>query len=137
MTAVEGTTRIIRLLLHTGWRRLLLWWGACTALVVATCAGTVSLYPEASDRATYAATLGRSTATAAFNGRGYDLHTLGGIGAYEVGFLGQLFLPVAALLSTVVLATPAVAAAAATAAPSGTSRARCRATPAASSRRHS
>ena len=90
MTAVEGTTRIIRLLLRTGWRRLLLWWGACTALVVATCAGTVSLYPEASDRATYAATLGRSTATAAFNGRGYDLHTLGGIGAYEVGFLGQL-----------------------------------------------
>lgn len=101
MTAVEGTTRIVRLLLRTGWRRLLLWWGACTALVVATCAGTVSLYPEASDRATYAATLGRSTATAAFNGRGYDLHTLGGIGAYEVGFLGQLFLPVAALLLAV------------------------------------
>ncbi|USQ81582.1 hypothetical protein NF556_08030 [Ornithinimicrobium faecis] len=93
----EGTARIIRLSLRTGWPGLLAV-AALAAGLVTTVAGSIAaLYPDLTDRQLYAETLGVSPATQAFNGLGHGLHTLGGITAYEIGFMGQLLFPLLAL----------------------------------------
>lgn len=92
-----GTALLVRTHLRCGWRALTAWIAGAAALVVATGVGIAALYPTLADRETYAATAGASPAAAAFNGRGYDLTTLGGITAYEVGFMGLLGLPIVAL----------------------------------------
>ena len=79
--------------LRTGWPPLLAATGLPVALVVVMSASIASLYPDLSQRQEYAATMGTSVPTIAFNGHGYGLTTLGGITAYEVGFMGQLFFP--------------------------------------------
>src|SRR5690606_21662604 len=87
---LTGTIRLVRLALRTGWPVLL---GTVTLA-----AGSIeALYPDPADRAQYAATVGSSPASEAFNGRGYGLDTVGGISAYEVGFMGQILFPVLAL----------------------------------------
>ncbi|MFD1719703.1 ABC transporter permease [Georgenia deserti] len=94
---LTGTIRLVRLALRTGWPGLL---GAVVlaAGLVTLVAGSIeALYPDPADRAQYAATVGSSPASEAFNGRGYGLHTVGGISAYEVGFMGQILFPVLAL----------------------------------------
>lgn len=95
---MTGVWRLIRLYVRTSWPLLAGPALLLAALVVATARGVKGLYPSAEDRAVYAATMGASPAGWAFNGRGVDLHTIGGIAAYEVGFLGQLVIPVVGLL---------------------------------------
>ena len=93
MNAAAGTGRVIRGLVRTGRIPLLAWPATMAALVTGTGSGITVLYPTPADRATYAASMGLSSATKAFNGDWADLTTLGGITAYEVGFMGLLLLP--------------------------------------------
>lgn len=79
--------------LRTTWKRLLGWTVALAGTVVVTGASISTLYPDPPARATYRESVGLSPAVAAFNGRGFDLDTVGGITAYEVGVLGQLLFP--------------------------------------------
>ncbi|MDO5080766.1 ABC transporter [Buchananella hordeovulneris] len=92
-----GIRALARLQWRTNWRTLLTPL-LLTGLVTAIGAGVSGLYPTAAHRATYAATLGSSLATQAINGRAYDLTSIGGITAYEVGFMGQLLLPLVGVL---------------------------------------
>ena len=87
---------LLALTWRTTRRRLIGWILTIATILVGTAAGIVGLYPTAADRAAYAATVGRSAATAALNGRGHDLDTLGGITAYEFGFIASLALPIVA-----------------------------------------
>ncbi|WP_203568375.1 ABC transporter permease [Aestuariimicrobium ganziense] len=98
---MTGWTTMLRHLVRTSWLGVLAAPTLLAALVIGTFAGVKHLYPTAVERQIYAATLGESPASWAFNGRGYDLEALGGIGAYEVGFMGQLALPVVGLLLSV------------------------------------
>lgn len=89
-----GTALIARTHLRSGWRPLLLWTLGLIAMVVAIASSIKGLYPTLSARLGYAESVGTSPATAAFNGRGYDLSTMGGIAAYEVGFMGMFVMPI-------------------------------------------
>lgn len=91
-----GTLRMARLDLRTGLLGLIAWPVAMAGLVWAIAEGVKGLYPDEADRQVYQATLGASPASTAFNGRSYDLDTLGGITAIEVGFWGLLLLPMIA-----------------------------------------
>lgn len=98
MTSIAGWWRMVRLQWRTSWPMLLGTPVLLAALVTGVSAGIGELYPDAATRAMYEATLGASPAAAAFNGRGYDLSTLGGIASYEVGFMGQLGIPILGVL---------------------------------------
>ncbi|WP_420176809.1 ABC transporter permease [Luteococcus sp. OSA5] len=93
-----GLGRVMALQWRTHRGLLLLTPALLAVVVTATAAGIAELYPTAEQRLTYQQTMGSSPAAATFNGRGHDLETLGGIVAYEVGFMGQLALPVIGLL---------------------------------------
>lgn len=93
-----GATRMARLTWRTGRVGLVLGAVAVAAVVTAVASSVVGLYETARERAEYAATLGQSPATAAFNGRPHDLDRLGGIVVYEVGLFGLLLLPAVAML---------------------------------------
>ena len=95
---MTGVWRLIRLYVLTSWSLLVGPALALAGLVVATASGVKGLYPTAEAKRMYAATMGASPAGWAFNGRGVDLTTIGGIAAYEVGFMGQLLIPVVGLL---------------------------------------
>mgnify|MGYP001169822599 CR=1 FL=1 len=95
---MTGVWWLTRLHVRTSWAMLLGPSLALAALVIATASGVKVLYAGAEQKAVYAATMGASPAGWAFNGRGVDLTTIGGIAAYEVGFMGQLLIPVIGLL---------------------------------------
>jgi len=86
---------------RTAWLWLLLSPALLAALVVAIASGVKDLYGEETERTIYAATMGASPAQITMNGRGYDLNVLGGIAAYEVGFMGQLLFPLVGVLLAV------------------------------------
>lgn len=83
---MTGVWQLTRLYLRTSWAMLVGAALALAALVIATASGVKVLYAGAEQKAVYAATMGASPAGWAFNGRGVDLTTIGGIAAYEVGF---------------------------------------------------
>jgi len=87
--------------LRTGWKGLAGWALAWTCLVLAVAASTLSLYPGGEERERYAASLGASRMQEAFNGRGYELRTAGGILSVEVGMFGLLALSLGACLMAV------------------------------------
>lgn len=95
--SLTGVTRLTRVGLRTGWPGLLAVVLVAAGLVTAVAGSIGSLYPELVDRQQYAATVGASPASQAFNGLGFGLSTTGGIAAYEIGFMGQLLFPVLAL----------------------------------------
>lgn len=101
MAAAAGAGRLFGLQLRTGWLVLVMGIIVTAAPVVAVMTSVRGLYGTPEERAQYEATLGQSPATAAFNGRPFDLHTLGGVGAYEVGFFGLLLLPALVMLLSV------------------------------------
>lgn len=98
MTGVfAGTAPLLAAQVRAERRALTLSALALAALVAATGWGITTLYATPAQRAAYAATAGISPAVAAVNGRGYDLTELGGITAYEVGFIGLIVFPVVAM----------------------------------------
>lgn len=101
MRAGSGVWALLRMQWRTAWLWLLLSPALLAALVVAIASGVKDLYGEEAERTIYAATMGASPAQIAMNGRGYDLDVLGGIAAYEVGFMGQLLLPLVGVLLAV------------------------------------
>ena len=92
---------LLLLQLRTGWKGLAGWALAWTCLVLAVAASTLSLYPGGEERERYAASLGASRMQEAFNGRGYELRTAGGILSVEVGMFGLLALSLGACLMAV------------------------------------
>lgn len=101
MRAFAGTGRMIRLQVRTAPLSLIVTVLAIAGTTAAVMSSIAELYDTAAQRALYAATLGASPATAAINGRGFDLDTLGGIAAYEVGFFALLLLPAVVLLQAI------------------------------------
>ena len=101
MRSGSGVWALLRMQWRTAWFWLLLSPTLLAALVVAIASGVKDLYGEETERTIYAATMGVSPAQIAMNGRGYDLDVLGGIAAYEVGFMGQLLLPLVGVLLAV------------------------------------
>ncbi|XVX19690.1 ABC transporter permease [Actinomycetota bacterium] len=91
--AFSGTTSLARVHIHGRWKGLVAWLALLVGLVVAIASSIKELYGAEEARLLYEQSMGLSPAVAAFNGRGYDLSTLGGITAYEVGFMGQLLIP--------------------------------------------
>lgn len=92
-----GSAGLVRLALRSSWLQLLGVLLVSSGLVTAVASSIATLYPGVAAREQYAATLGESPATQAFNGRGYALDTVGGITAYEISFIGQLLFPLMAL----------------------------------------
>ena len=92
MRAGSGMWALLRMQWRTAWLWLLLSPTLLATLVVAIASGVKDLYDEETERTIYATTM---------NGRGYDLDILGGIAAYEVGFMGQLLLPLTGVLLAV------------------------------------
>ncbi|WP_375000123.1 ABC transporter permease [Aeromicrobium sp. CTD01-1L150] len=98
---LRGVVPLFRLQLRT--MRL------ASAIVFLAVAGTVTaimlsiqdLYGDPRSLEVYQATLGSSPATAAFNGRPFDLDTTGGVAAYEVGFFGLLILPAVVMMTAI------------------------------------
>ncbi len=95
---MTGVRQMARLGVRSAWPVLLGAPALAALLVAGSARGIAGLYPSLADRIQYEATLGGSRASAAFNGRGYDLATTGGITAYEVGVFGQLVFPLLGLL---------------------------------------
>ncbi|MCE1177784.1 MAG: hypothetical protein LWW86_01935 [Micrococcales bacterium] len=92
--AFSGTLSLARVHVQGRWKGLLAWLVVLAGLVVSIASSIKELYATPEARLLYEQSMGVSPAVAAFNGRGYDLSTLGGITAYEVGFMGQLLLPI-------------------------------------------
>lgn len=90
---MSGMVRLALIHLRASWLVLFGPASVLVILVVATADGVRDLYPTAAERAMYAATIGASPAGWALNGRAVDLGNLGGIAANEVGFIGQLAVP--------------------------------------------
>lgn len=97
LPSLTGTAAVVRLALRSSWPQLLFVVVIAAGLVTATAGSIDALYPSLAEREQYAATVGESPAVQAFNGRGYALETVGGIAAYEIGFIGQLLFPLLAL----------------------------------------
>jgi ABC-2 type transport system permease protein len=97
MSKLTGTLLLVRSHLRSGWRGLVFWVVAMSGLVVATGWSITELYPTLAERQAYAASVGASPAIAAFNGRNYDLTSLGGIVSYEVGFMALIGVPIVAI----------------------------------------
>ncbi|HEX2704508.1 MAG TPA: hypothetical protein VHM65_02025, partial [Candidatus Lustribacter sp.] len=95
--AWQGSLRLTRLHLRTHRWSVLGWPAVIVALSASTAAGIVSLYATTAARQGYAATIGTSTMSIAFNGRGYDLDTLGGITVNELGVYALLVYPAIAV----------------------------------------
>lgn len=98
---LAGLGRVAVLGLRTCWGALVLVCVASAALVTAVARNIAMLYPSMEERIGYAVTAGASVPSAAFNGRGYGLTTLGGITAAEVGFMGQVLFPLVGVLAGV------------------------------------
>ncbi len=94
---ITGTGRLTRLGLRTGGIGLLLVVVLTAGLVTLIAGSITALYGDAGERLRYAETIGTSPASLAFNGRGYGLETIGGITAFEIGFIGQLLFPLLAV----------------------------------------
>ena len=97
-TALSGLMRMIGISVRTLWPAQLAVIVLSAGMVAATARGIEGLYPTEADRAQYAATVGVSTVNIAFNGRGYDLTSLGGITAFEIGITGQLLYPLVGMI---------------------------------------
>lgn len=91
---LSGLASLIRLQWRTSWPMLLGLPAFMAGIVVATGAGIREMYPTLQERVLYEASMGESPVSLAFNGRGYELQTFGGITAYEVGFMGQMAVPI-------------------------------------------
>lgn len=87
--------------LRTAWPALLTAAALAGAVVTAIAVTIDELYPTLAERQVYAQVVGVSQGTIAFNGRGYGLTTVGGITAYEVGFMGQILFPVLGVVLSV------------------------------------
>ena len=86
MTTLRGTGRLLHVLVRTRPWPLLLAPLAIMGLVWSTAAAVAGLYPTEAQRLTYAHTIGASALSKALNGRAYDLTSIGGITAFELGF---------------------------------------------------
>ncbi|MDG4752597.1 hypothetical protein O7630_16755 [Micromonospora sp. WMMD718] len=90
---MTGYWRCLSLSLRTGYTQVLGWPLLVAALVLAS-AGTINgTYSDQASRDRYAGAYELLSGSAALQGRGYDLHTLGGILVNEMGYLTLIMIP--------------------------------------------
>ncbi|MDO4242314.1 MAG: ABC transporter [Actinomyces sp.] len=90
---LAGTARMVLLGTRTAKAALLSAALLPAGLVLGVARSIEALYPTVEERQRYAQWAEASPGTIAFNGQGYGLTTLGGITAYEIGFMGQILFP--------------------------------------------
>ncbi|WP_433527963.1 ABC transporter permease [Micromonospora sp. CA-263727] len=90
---MTGYWRCLSLSLRTGWPQVLGWPLMVAALVVASAATINGTYPDRASRDRYAGAYELLDGSAALQGRGYDLNTLGGILVNEMGYLTLIMIP--------------------------------------------
>ncbi|MGA5301854.1 hypothetical protein ACPCHT_18130 [Nucisporomicrobium flavum] len=90
---MTGYGRCLMLSLRTGWPQVLGWPVLVAGLVVAS-AGTINgTYADQASRDRYAGAYELLSGSAALQGRGYNLNTLGGILVNEMGYLTLIMIP--------------------------------------------
>lgn len=94
---MTGYWRLVAVTLRTAPAQILLWALAVSALVASSASTISDNYTEQADRDAYAATYVGTQSSAALQGRGYNLETLGGILANEMGYLTLIMVPLIGL----------------------------------------
>jgi ABC-2 type transport system permease protein len=94
---MTGYRRLVAVSLRTAPAQILGWALAVCALVASSASTISNNYTEQADRDAYAAAYVGTQSSAALQGRGYDLETLGGILANEMGYLTLIMLPLIGL----------------------------------------
>ncbi|MEU8244161.1 hypothetical protein AB0C07_38405 [Actinoplanes missouriensis] len=90
---MTGYRRCLALSLRTGVAQVLGWPALVTALVIASAATINDTFAGQAARDGYAGAYRLSSGSAALQGRGYDLNTLGGILVNEMGYLTLIMMP--------------------------------------------
>ncbi len=90
---MTGYWGCLSLSLRTGWPQVLGWSATVAALVVASAATITGTYPDQVSRDRYAGAYELLDGSAALQGRGYELDTLGGILVNEMGYLTLIMIP--------------------------------------------
>lgn len=94
---MTGYRRCLSLSLRTGLLEVI-GWPTVVAVLVATTGSTLKgMYPDQAGRDGYASAYRAMSGSAALQGRGYDLTTLGGILANEMGYLTLIMIPLIGL----------------------------------------
>ncbi|MEV5988025.1 hypothetical protein AB0L85_23900 [Streptomyces sp. NPDC052051] len=94
---MTGYWRLVAISLRTAPAQVLGWALAVCALVTSSASAIGDKYTEQASRDAYAATYVGTQSSAALQGRGYNLETLGGILANELGYLTLIMLPLIGL----------------------------------------
>nr|WP_300143179.1 hypothetical protein [Propionicimonas sp.] len=94
---------MIAVLLRTTRARIIGSIGFVGLIVVAVGQGISDLFPTAADRQAYAALAEGSPTFSVFNGKAYDLTSLGGITVMRVGIVGMVVFPLVAATLAVIL----------------------------------
>ncbi|MEV2240426.1 hypothetical protein [Micromonospora sp. NPDC049891] len=90
---MTGYGRCLSLSLRTGWLQVLGWPALVAVLVVASAATINGTYADQASRDRYAGVYELLNGSAALQGRGYTLNTLGGILVNEMGYLTLIMIP--------------------------------------------
>ncbi|MEU4159279.1 hypothetical protein [Actinoplanes sp. NPDC026670] len=94
---MTGYWRLVAVSLRTAPAQILGWAVAVCALVTTSASSISNNYAEQAERDAYAATYVGTQSSAALQGRGYNLDTLGGILANELGYLTLIIVPLIGL----------------------------------------
>jgi len=94
---MTGYWRLLAVSLRTAPAQILGWSVAVTVLVASTASTLNGMYPDQAGRDAYAAAYVGTQSSAALQGRGYDLSSLGGILSNEMGYLALLMAPLIGL----------------------------------------
>ncbi|MEN2424340.1 hypothetical protein AABB02_40350 [Streptomyces rimosus] len=94
---MTGYWRLVAISLRTAPAQVLGWALAVCALVTSSASTIGDKYTEQASRDAYAATYVGTQSSAALQGRGYNLETVGGILANELGYLTLIILPLIGL----------------------------------------
>ncbi|MGH3360007.1 MAG: hypothetical protein ACRDO7_14500, partial [Nocardioidaceae bacterium] len=94
----SGTRIMLRAHWRSGRRALLIWVGAMVGVFAATVPSMHSLYDTPAKLADYARGVGSGDSTLAVNGHPYGVDTIGGVVAYEFGFMASVAFPLMGIL---------------------------------------
>lgn len=101
--ALAGLPTLTWLQLRSHLVRVIMTAGLLAGLVGASASQFKDLYPDEAARTAYSQTVGISGPSILFNGRGYDLTTLGGILTFEMGLITISVYPIVVVLLMIAL----------------------------------
>ena len=100
MSTLEGTGRLIRLILRRDRLRLSVWVVLLVAVPLGTASAFIELYPDAASREELAATVSSSPSLVAVLGPLYD-SSIGGLVTWRVGVLAAFLIGLMAVLTVI------------------------------------